>query len=76
MAVKQLNDNRDFDWEEYIIDSPNDVSNLPTTCGWGSTAICIFSGDVYILNSSKEWTLLGLGESATAPTDSDILNPK
>ena len=33
MAVKQLNDNRDFDWEEYIIDSPNDVSNLPTTCG-------------------------------------------
>ena len=33
MAVKQLNDNRDFDWEEYIIDSPSDISNLPKTCG-------------------------------------------
>ena len=33
MAVKQLSDNRDFDWEEYIIDSPNDVNNLPKTCG-------------------------------------------
>ena len=59
MAVKQLSDNRDFDWEEYIIDSPSDTSNLPTTCGWGSTAICISTGDVYVLNSSKTWVLLG-----------------
>lgn len=59
MAVKQLSANRDFDWEEYIIDSSSDVVNLPITCGWGSTAICISSGDVYVLNSSKNWVLLG-----------------
>lgn len=33
MAVKQLKDDRDFDWEEYIIDTPEDVVNLPTKCG-------------------------------------------
>lgn len=58
MAVKQINDNRDFDWEEYIIDTSSDVVDLPTTCGWGSRAICISTGDIYILNSNKEWVTL------------------
>ena len=55
MAVKQINDNRDFDWEEYIIDSSEDVANLPTICGWGSIALCFATGDIYVLNSSKTW---------------------
>lgn len=58
MAVKQISDDRDFDWEEYIIDIPADVASLPTTCGWGSRAICISTGDIYILNSNKEWKML------------------
>lgn len=58
MAVKQISDDRDFDWEEYIIDTPADVASLPTTCGWGSRAICISTGDIYILNSNKEWKML------------------
>lgn len=62
MAVKQLSDDRDFDWEEYVIDSPEDVVDLPTTCGWGSTAICISSGDIYILSSDKEWTLFTIND--------------
>lgn len=33
MAVKQISDDRDFDWEEYLIDTPQDAANLPTTCG-------------------------------------------
>lgn len=58
MAVKQISDDRDFDWEEYVIDTPEDVINLPTVCGWGSMALCISTGDLYILNSNKEWKLL------------------
>ena len=58
MAVKQISDDRDFDWEEYVIDSPDDVTNLPTQCGWGSRAICISTGNIYILNSNKNWVLL------------------
>lgn len=58
MAVKQISDDRDFDWEEYVIDTPDDAVDLPTTCGWGSRALCISTGDVYLLNSNKEWTVL------------------
>jgi len=60
MAIKQITDDRDFDWEEYITDTPEDVADLPTKCGWGSRAICISTGDIYILDSNKEWTLLPL----------------
>lgn len=59
MAIKQTNDNRDFDWEEFVIDTEADVADLPTNRGWGSTAICIATGNVYMLNSNHEWTLLG-----------------
>ncbi len=59
MAVKQLSDDRDFDWEEYILETPADVPDLPTSCGWGSTALCISTGDIYILTSEKQWIVLG-----------------
>lgn len=59
MAVKQLSDDRDFDWEEYILETPEDVPDLPTDCGWGSTALCISTGDIYILTSEKQWIVLG-----------------
>ena len=56
MAIKQISDDRDFDWEEYVFETLEDLPNLPTTCGWGSSALCIETGDIYILNSEKEWT--------------------
>lgn len=60
MAIKHTNDNRDFEVEEYVIDSIADVMDLPTeNIGWGSTALCIENGLVYILNSSYEWVPLG-----------------
>ena len=71
MAVKQLSDDRDFDWEEYVIDSPEDVVDLPTTCGWGSTAICISSGDIYILSSDKEWTLFTISDNSGSGESSE-----
>ena len=71
MAVKQLSDDRDFDWEEYIIDSPEDAVDLPTTCGWGSTAICISNGDLYILNSDKEWTLFTINDNSGSEGSSE-----
>ncbi len=33
MAVKQIGENRDFDTREFMIDSAEDVVNLPTNVG-------------------------------------------
>lgn len=43
---------------QLVLDSPDDLSTLPTDVGVGSTAICISTADVYILNNSKEWKQL------------------
>ena len=43
---------------ELVLDSPEDVSTLPTDVGVGSTAICISTAEVYIFSNSKEWKSL------------------
>lgn len=48
--------------KEFIIDSAEDIANLPTNIPKirvGSTALVISSGDLYILNSAGKWVLLG-----------------
>lgn len=40
---------------EYVCDSADDVENLPIDCAMGSTAFIIENGDVYMINSQKEW---------------------
>lgn len=59
MAIKQTNANRDFDTAEFVIDVTGDVQELPTNIGWGSTAICVETGKVYILDSTQTWVELG-----------------
>ena len=39
---------------EYVCDSADDVESLPKA-PMGSTAFVIATGDVYMINSSKEW---------------------
>lgn len=59
MAIKQTNANRDFDTAEFVIDAPADVDDLPTNIGWGSTALCIETGNIYIFDSNSEWVIIG-----------------
>lgn len=40
---------------EYIVDSPKDIAELPITDRQGSSAFVISTGERYILNSNKEW---------------------
>lgn len=51
---------------QFMVDKESEMSDLPTTSkvganghdavSAGSIAICIESGELYILNSSDEWT--------------------
>ena len=49
---------------EYICDFLSDLTNLPTAvtdqnkCDFGSTAIVIEDGSVWILNSGNEWVII------------------
>lgn len=40
---------------DYVIDTPDDIQNLPRHCEMGSSAIVISTGEVYMKNSAGEW---------------------
>ena len=44
---------------EFVADTDNDVKDLPTSVYPGSVCIVAASTNVYILNASKQWALLG-----------------
>ncbi len=64
MAIKQMNpitecEHRKYD---YVMDTDADAENLPATCASGSTAISVASGNIFMVNASGEWKLLGGGQ--------------
>lgn len=44
-----------YDVNEYIIDTPEDLKSLPVKCAMGSAALCLSNGSVYIKDSTGEW---------------------
>lgn len=48
---------------DYIIDTDEDVADLPETCAAGSTALSCASGEMFIVNASHKWVKLGGGVS-------------
>lgn len=53
--------------KEFLLDSADDLSSLPTKIRSGSSALIIPTGELYILNGDKEWKILG-GESSGGST--------
>jgi hypothetical protein len=45
--------------KEFVIDTPEDVANLPTDVPVGSTALCIQDGEVYIFGGDGQWHTVG-----------------
>ena len=43
---------------EYEIDTASELSDLPTSCVYGSTATDLTTGDVYKFRSSGQWVKL------------------
>lgn len=55
VALIQTDSNVTYGVNQYAIDSADKLENLPKTCMPGSAAIDISTGDVYMLNTSREW---------------------
>ena len=43
---------------EFVCDAVSDVEDLPTTAVFGSRAIVIATGDVYMIDSAGTWTII------------------
>lgn len=53
--IKQQNTNSAY-YTEFVIDTDADLDNVPIDeCSVGSSVLCLDTGDVYMLNSAKEW---------------------
>lgn len=58
--IKQQDHNNTY-YTEFVIDTVQDVSTLPTdeeSVSIGSAAICIENSEVYMLNSKRRWVIL------------------
>ena len=44
---------------EYICDTDEDFASLPETCGTGSSAVSLASGNVKVVNTQGEWVTFG-----------------
>lgn len=51
---------------EFVIDTDDDIENLPIDIPMGSAALSIESGNVFILNSKDEWKNVGGGSSQSS----------
>lgn len=43
---------------EFVVDTPADIKDLPTTVAMGSSALVISTSEAYMLNGKKEWVKL------------------
>ena len=60
MAQKMISTNGQVQYnvDEYVIDTPDDLKKLPVRSAMGSVALCTSTGDVYIKNGSGEWVII------------------
>lgn len=58
--------------KEFVLDTKEDLQNLPTNIKAGSSALIISTGAVYMLNGSKEWVEIG----AVAANEGGSVSPE
>lgn len=59
MAFKIVKNDQDISYgvKELVCDTAEDIKNLPV-CAMGSICLVIATGEVYMINSEKEWVKL------------------
>ena len=65
MAIQMIstNGNIQYNVNEFVIDSPDELKSLPKKSVMGSFALVISTGEVYIKDGEGQWVLLGDGDS-------------
>lgn len=57
MPIKMIatNGQVQYNVDEFVIDSPDELKKLPNRSAPGSVAICTSNGEVYMKNGSGQW---------------------
>ena len=57
MAYKLMSTNGQVQYniDEFVIDTPEDLKKLPKRSAMGSVALCLSNGAVYIKDSKGDW---------------------
>lgn len=60
MSHKMISTNGQVQYnvDEYVVDTPEDLKKLPTRSAMGSAAVCLSTGDVYIKDGNGEWKVI------------------
>ncbi len=57
MSIKMTSTNGQIQYNinEYVVDTPNDLEKIPQSAAMGSAALCLSNGSVYIKDGSGNW---------------------
>ena len=58
ISIVSNNGTHNYDYKEFIVDTPDDIQYLPKSCAAGSNAFVVSTSEVYMLNNMKEWKLI------------------
>lgn len=65
IKTKTLSGTLQYDINDYICDTPEDLPNLPEQCAMGSTVFVISTATKYMKNSEQKWIIISKGGSAS-----------
>lgn len=63
-----------YNLKNYIVDTVDDIANLPTGSHPGSTAFVVATSEYYMLNNQKKWkkVILSSGSGGTSSASDEI----
>ena len=44
-----------YNVNEYVVDTPDDLEKIPPSAAMGSAALCLSNGSVYMKDSKGQW---------------------
>lgn len=62
MGINVYSNSGDIEYgiREWIIDTKEDLKNLPRNCEMGSAALCLEDGEVYFFSPTYGWVVPGV----------------
>lgn len=52
------NGTHNYNYQEFVCDTPADISKLPKDSAPGSTAFVVSTSEVYMMNTERTWILI------------------